>query len=184
MMIEQNRHNLFSDLVSRYQSQLYAYIFAVVKNQQDAEDVFQSVCLVLWRKFSSFEPGDNFFSWARQTAKYVLYGFLRHKGRLPTSGKEELLDLFAETISSSPCNTMDSHLAALRQCKESLDSPDEELLRLRYVEALGIDEIAERLQRLPPSICRSLGRVRLRLLECIRAKLASQDHPRRALHEQ
>ena len=43
--------NLFSELISRHQSELYAYIFAIVRNWEDADDLFQSVSLVLWRKF-------------------------------------------------------------------------------------------------------------------------------------
>jgi RNA polymerase sigma-70 factor, ECF subfamily len=182
-MDHQSRHNLFSELIARYQSQLYAYIFAVVKNQQDAEDVFQSVCLVLWRKFPSFQPGDNFFSWARQTAKYVLCSFLRHKNRLPSQGQEWLLDAFAETISNAQGEGVEPHLAALRRCRERLSSADEELLQLRYVETLGIHEIADRLQRLQPSVCRSLNRIRRGLLECIQAELARQEHPPGGPHE-
>ena len=178
----QNRHNLFSELVARHHSQLYAYIFAVVKNQADAEDVFQSVCLVLWRKFSSFQPGDNFFAWARQTAKYVLCSFLRHKHNLPTCVNEELLDAFAETISSVHGDGVELHVAALRRCRGKLSVADEELLELRYVKALGIHEIADRLQRLQPSVCRSLNRIRRSLLECIQVEFARQDHPGGASH--
>jgi RNA polymerase sigma-70 factor, ECF subfamily len=182
-MNNQDRHNLFSELIARYHSQLYAYIFAVVKNQEDAEDVFQSVCLVLWRKFPSFQPGDNFFCWARQTAKYVLYSFLRHKNKLPGHGDERLLDAFADTISSTQGGGVELHLAALERCREKLSSADEELLQLRYVETLGIHEIADRLQRLQPSVCRSLNRIRRWLLECIQSELARQDHPTKVSHE-
>jgi RNA polymerase sigma-70 factor, ECF subfamily len=182
-MNDQDRHNLFSELIARYHSQLYAYIFAVVKTQADAEDVFQSVCLVLWRKFGSFQPEDNFFSWARQTAKYVLYSFLRHKKNQPNHATEELLDAFAETISSTQGDGVELHVAALRRCKERLSVADGELLQLRYVEALGIHEIADRLQRLQPSVCRSLNRIRRWLLECIQMELARQNHPGKAPHE-
>jgi RNA polymerase sigma-70 factor, ECF subfamily len=182
-MNDQDRHNLFSELIARYHSQLYAYIFVVVKNQADAEDVFQSVCLVLWRKFQSFQPEDNFFPWARQTAKYVLYSFLRHRNKLPSSGSEKLLDAFAETISSPQGDGAEFDVAALRRCKEKLSAADEELLQFRYTDALGIHEIAARLQRLQPSVCRSLNRIRRQLLECIQAELVRQDHPGRASHE-
>ena len=87
-MNEQERHNLFSELIARHQSELYGYIFAVVRNWEDADDLFQSVCLVLWRKFESFRPGSNFFSWARQTAKIEVSNFLRHK-QLPSYVSEE-----------------------------------------------------------------------------------------------
>ena len=65
-MNEQQRHDLFSELIARHQSELYAYIFAIVRNWDDADDLYQSTCLVLWRKFESFRPGTSFFSWARQ----------------------------------------------------------------------------------------------------------------------
>ena len=84
-MNEQERQDLFSQMLSRHHSQLYAYIFAVVKNQADAEDLFQSVCLVLWQKFELFQPNSSFFPWARQTAKFMYAAFSGTRGiwRLP-----------------------------------------------------------------------------------------------------
>ena len=182
-MNEQDRHNLFSELIARYHSQLYAYIFAVVKNREDTEDLFQSVCLVLWRKFELFQPGSSFFSWARQTAKLMVCNFLRHKRNLSTYASEDLLDALAETVSEAQGDGVELHVAALRRCKEKLIAADEELLQLRYVEDLGIREIADRLRRLQPSVCRSLNRIRRWLLECIQMELARQEHPGRNSHE-
>ena len=116
-MNEQDRHNLFSELIARYHSELYAYIFAIVRNREDAEDLFQSVCLVLWRKFESFQPGSSFFSWARQTAKLMVCNFLRHKRKLPSCVGEELLDALAETVSEAQGDegrSLSGRLAALQ----------------------------------------------------------------------
>jgi RNA polymerase sigma-70 factor, ECF subfamily len=172
---DRDRQKLFAELVACYQSQLYAYIFAVVKNRDDAEDLFQSVCLVLWRKFELFQPGSSFFSWARQTAKLMMCNFLRHKRNLSTSASEELLDALAETVSKVQGDGVELHVAALRRCREKLLATDEELLQLRYVEDLGIREIADRLRRLQPSVCRSLNRIRRMLLECIQREAAQQE---------
>jgi RNA polymerase sigma-70 factor, ECF subfamily len=180
-MTEQEQHNLFSELIARYQGPLY-YIFAVVKNRNDAEDLFQSVCLVLWRKFASFRPNTNFFSWAHETAKLVLCGFLRQKKKW-NSASEELLNALADTASNSKVSEDYFYLAAFRRCREKLASSDEELLRFRYIDDLGIREIAGRLQRLPPNVCRSLNRVRRWLLDCVRKELARQEHPIEGCHE-
>ena len=180
-MNEEDRQRLFSELIARRQSQLYAYIFAVVKNRDDAEDLFQSVCLVLWRKFESFQPNSSFFSWARQTAKLVLCSFLRHKKNKHAS--EELLDALAETVSETEGDGAESCLAVLQRCRGRLSVADEELLQLRYVEDLGIREIADQLGRLPPNVCRSLNRIRCWLFECIRTELARHEHPSGGPHE-
>ena len=175
MMNEQEHHVQFSELIARHQSELYAYIFAIVRNWQDTDDLFQSVCLVLWRKFASFQPGSSFFSWARQTAKLEVRNFLRRK-RLPTYVNEKVLDALAETTIDDRSDEAEYYLAALRRCKLKLTAADKELLVLYYVEDLGSRQIADRLCRPQPSVCNSLKRIRRWLLECIRMEMTRQEH--------
>lgn len=174
-MNEQDRHDLFSELIARYRGELYAYILAIVRNWEDADDLFQSVCLILWNKFGTFRPGSSFFAWARQTAKIEVRCFLRHKPS-PTHVSEQLLDTLAETVVDAQREQAEPYLTALEHCRAKLGVADEELLELRYVEDLGSREIADRVQRPQQSVCQSLKRIRRWLLECARAELARQEH--------
>ena len=135
-MNEQERHRLFSELVTRHRSALYGYIFAVVRSWEDADDLFQSVCLVLWNKFESFQPGTNFFAWARQTAKNKMSKFLRHKQQ-PHFVNEELLETLAEVAIGTKEDWAEAHQTTLQHCRERLVAADEELLALHYGEGLG-----------------------------------------------
>lgn len=173
-MAKQEQHNLFSELLSRHQSQLYAYIFAIVRNREDASDLFQSVCLILWRKFDLFQPGTSFFCWARLTARRVVADFLKRK-KLLTHASEELLDALAATPLTPHSDETDVYLDALRHCREKLNDADQELLGLRYVEDVGSHQIADRLQRPQQSVCNSLTRIRRWLLECVLTELTKQD---------
>jgi RNA polymerase sigma-70 factor, ECF subfamily len=176
-MNEQGRHALFSDLVARHHSQLYAYIFAIVRNRVDADDVFQSVYLVLWRKFESYDPAVGpFYSWARQTAKLVMCNFIRHKRRLSHCVGNDLLDMLADTTFETSNDDTESCLSALRHCKDKLDIADRELLELRYAQDMDSREIADRLQRPQTSICRSLNRIRSWLFQCVEKDLNRQSH--------
>ena len=56
-MNQQDRQNLFTELIARHQGELYGYIYSVVRNWEDTDDLYQSVCLVLWSKLESFRPG-------------------------------------------------------------------------------------------------------------------------------
>ena len=174
-MNEQDRHNLFAELITRHQSELYGYIYAVVRNWQDTDDLFQSVCLVLWSKFELFRPGTNFFLWARQVAKNKIGNFVTSK-RASTYVAEDLVDILTESDRQCHDDAAEGYLLALRRCKEKLSTADDELLRLRYVEDLNAVEIADRLQRLRPNVSRSLNRIRRRLFECIQRELARQEH--------
>lgn len=181
-MNKQERHNLFSELIARHQSELYAYIYAIVRNWQDADDLYQSTCLVLWRKFDSFRLDSSFFAWARETAKLEARSFLRRKP-LPSYVSEELVEALAETVFDAQDDDAELYLTALRRCREKLVAADEELLQLRYVEDLGTHEIAGRLQRFQSNVCRSLNRIRRRLLECVQMELARKSHSGRGSDE-
>jgi RNA polymerase sigma-70 factor, ECF subfamily len=170
-MTEQQRHNLFSELLTCHQSELYGYIYAVVRNWQDADDLYQSVCLVLWRKFESFRPGSSFLAWARQTARIEVSKHLRLK-HSSSSISETLLDEMAETAFETTSGEAEPYLTALRHCKAKLADSDEELLELHYVEDLGSRQIADRLRRSQSSVCNSLNRIRSWLLQCIQMELA------------
>jgi RNA polymerase sigma-70 factor, ECF subfamily len=178
-MNEQERHNLFSGLVARHQNELYAYIFAILRNWEDADDVFQSVCLTLWRKFELFQPGSSFLSWARQTAQFEVRRLLRHK-RLPNYAGEELLDELDNAIVEVQNNRGERDLAALERCRKKLSTADAGLLDLHYVQELGSRQIADRLQRSQASVCHSLKRIRRWLFECIQTELAQEEYSGRA----
>lgn len=174
-MNKEDRQSLFSELLTRHQSELYGYIFAVVRDWGDADDLYQSVCLILWSKFESFRPGSSFFAWARQTAKITVSNYLKRK-QLQTSANERLLDILTEAAVEGQDDDAEPYLIALRCCKRKLSVADEELLDLHYVDDLGSRQIADRLQRPQQSVCRSLNRIRNWLLECVRVELAQQEH--------
>jgi RNA polymerase sigma-70 factor (ECF subfamily) len=174
-MNEQERHALFAELVARHRSELYGYIFAIVRSWEDADDLFQTVCLILWSKFDSFQPGTSFFAWARQTAKYKVSKFLSRKHD-PDFLNEELLDALATISLDSKEDWSESCLTALRQCRAKLPPGDEELLELHYGEGFGTRQIADQLQRLQSNVCHSLARIRRWLFDCIQREVAHQEH--------
>jgi RNA polymerase sigma-70 factor (ECF subfamily) len=137
--------------------------------------LLQSIYLVLWRKFESFQPGSNFLYWASRTAKLVVSDFLKRK-RLPSYASDELLDTMVETMSDVPSTGPERHLEALRRCRAKLSSADGELIDMHYADELGSRQIADELHRSQPSICNSLNRIRSWLFRCVQIELSQQQH--------
>jgi RNA polymerase sigma-70 factor (ECF subfamily) len=179
-MNNQDRHSLFSQLVAHHQNELYAYIFAIARNWDDTDDLYQTVCLVLWSKFDLFRPGSSFFAWARQIAKITVRNFLKHKQPW-TQVSDELLDAFTASTLDARCSRPGSYMTALERCREKLTGDDERLLNLRYVEDLGSRQIGDRLGRPQQSVCQSLKRIRRWLLDCVKMELVRQEHSRETL---
>jgi RNA polymerase sigma-70 factor, ECF subfamily len=174
-MNDTDRRAVFAELISRHQSDLYAYIFAMVRNWEDSDDLYQSVCLLLWSKFESFRLGSSFFAWARQTAKITVRNFLKQR-HWRNQANDKLLDVLADAILEAQRDGAEPYLDALRRCKGKLNTVDHQLLELRYAEELSSGEIADRLQRPQPSVCHSLTRIRQWLLECIQVELFGQEY--------
>ena len=66
-MSDQEQHRLFGELISAHQSRLYGFLFALVGNREDADELFQETSLTLSRRFDTFQPGSNFYAWAATT---------------------------------------------------------------------------------------------------------------------
>jgi len=64
----QDRSSELVQLMMKYQRRIFAYIHTLVPSRSDAEDILQEASLTICEKFSGFETGTNFYSWACQIA--------------------------------------------------------------------------------------------------------------------
>src|SRR5436190_19336309 len=55
-------------LLTRHQRQIFSYIYVLVPNRADAEDLLQETSVVICEKFHEFREGTDFVAWACQIA--------------------------------------------------------------------------------------------------------------------
>jgi RNA polymerase sigma-70 factor (ECF subfamily) len=171
-MPELPHNDEFMELVTLHQTRLYGYIFALVGNAEDADDLFQQTILVLWRKFADFERGSDFSRWAWTTAKFEVRNFQRVSRRSHVIFSDRLVDqLMSEAGVEEDTSDDPEREHALQHCVEKLPEADRELLDLCYKDRNKIKDIATRLGRSSQSVCNSLGRIRTTLFNCIQRVL-------------
>ena len=66
-----HRVRQFGELLAECHRDLFTFIYSLVQHHADAEDVYQQVAVVLWKKFDTFEIGTNFAAWATTVAHNV-----------------------------------------------------------------------------------------------------------------
>ena len=173
-----NRADEFAQLLAMHESRLFGYIYALVMNMADAEDIYQDTMLALWRKFETYRPGTNFVAWARAAARFEVQHFFRGKSRRKLYFDDSLLRELAETqslLDSAAAGESDSYTDALRRCKDLLPEKDRRLIELCYSTSYNITQSADRLGRSPQSVCNSLSRIRRVLFDCIRQAVKEDD---------
>lgn len=166
-------HETFMRLWVQHQSQVYAYIRALVFRRADAEDVLQEVAVVLWRKFDQFEPGSRFDQWAYRVARNQVLYYRQKRQRDRLVFGQELLDRIADEMAAAH-PAREGYLDALESCLEGLGSDDRELVRRRHEPGATNRSLSQAQGRSESAISRALSRIYLALLDCIRGKTASQ----------
>lgn len=160
----------FVRLLTGQQRQLYLYIIALLPNPADVDDVLQATNMVLWSKADEFEPGSDFGAWARQVAYFEVLAFRKRKRQGRLLFNTNLLDVMAAEWEDT-ADRLEARRQALETCLEKLRPKDRDLLAKRYGSGNTVLEIAGQVSRPVKSIYRSLERMRMTLLECIRRQL-------------
>ena len=167
-MIDPTRCDEFANLLRQSSAQILAYLHALLLDWNDAEDVFQESCLVLWDKFEEFERGTNFLGWAipdcaaqgdapsTQPGAADAAALETRTARVPDDGR-----LQRDTAA------VNEGLAALARCMDRLADADRRLVERCYGEREPVPQVAAELGRLPESVYNSLRRIRTLLLSCM-----------------
>ena len=157
-------------------SQVLAYINSLVLNWNDADDLFQETCLILWQKFDDFRPGTNFLAWALRVADRKVMQFHATQSRR-AAFTTALRDTLQTAFTARSSEEATSDLAALSRCMDRLSQDDQRLVKLCYFEHIPIGRLADALGRPLKSVQNSLYRIRGWLLDCIHRDLNKVETP-------
>jgi RNA polymerase sigma-70 factor (ECF subfamily) len=168
----------FAACLRQHQARLYGYIHSLLRDLNDADDLFQQTTLILWKKFAEYDPRRSFFSWACGIARLEVANFLRSRGRQRLYFSDDLNLLLIEAQAEVAEEELEARREALSGCVEKLRQPDRELLLECYGGQSDVPDVAERHGRSPQSVYNSLRRIRRALFECIARTLDRQARPR------
>jgi RNA polymerase sigma-70 factor (ECF subfamily) len=173
----QARRAEFAELIRQHQGRLFGYIHSLVRDLDDADDLFQQTTLTLWKKFDEFRRDGSFFAWACGVARFEAANFLRARGRDRLYFSDELNLLLVEAQAELGEDELEDRREALSRCVEKLRQRDRQLLEECYADPAGVTGVAQRLGRVPQSVHNSLRRIRRALFECVRRTLDREDNP-------
>jgi RNA polymerase sigma-70 factor (ECF subfamily) len=162
----------FAELLRHHQTQLFGYIYSLVRDLDDADDLFQQTSLVLWDKFAHFDHSKSFINWACGVARYEVLNFLRSRSRSRLYFSDQLNLALVTAQESLEHQQLDERRDALAGCMKKLRESDLELLESCYDGSVCVQVVAERWGRSTHSIHNSLRRIRRVLFECVRRKIA------------
>ncbi len=146
----------FSELVQKTEASVYRYLYALVKNREDALDLSQEAYLKLWRTLGSYRGDCSPTTWILRIVKNTAIDHIRKTGKtgdiLPLNytdkdGTETSFDLPDTDVDANPEQALERKQtrAAVRGAILSLPEDQRDVIVLREFEGLSYEEIAKRL---------------------------------------
>lgn len=167
------RYEAFLSHFTRVQTQVLAYVRALVHDRAAADDVFQAVSLTLWRRFESFREGEPFLPWALGIARHEVLHYWRARRRDRLVFGEAALARLA-TAAAGLAAEADFRQRALEACVEQLPERQRQLVALFYGQRLPAEQIAASWDRTVHAVYKALKVMRRGLLECVERRLATE----------
>jgi RNA polymerase sigma-70 factor (ECF subfamily) len=167
------RHGQIARLLMHHRTALYGYIYACVRNHADAEDILQNVSVAVTESFDRLQDEAGFLPWAREIARRRVLAHRRTAQR-EQPFDPELLSRLAEASDrvEQECPAS-SHRTALLSCLEGLPPRSRRLISLRYEGSVkGMSDLAAQFGRTVQSIYAQVKRIKTRLRDCVKRRLA------------
>ena len=134
----------YNKLFIRYYSRLCGFVYRMIANQQDTEDVVQELFLHLWDNRKKITVRDNVSAYLHVMAKNLTLNHIRRTAQYKTI-LEKQEDIQLRLYDEEDGLETDEFRAALYDCVNRLPGRCREVLLLHRVKGLKQKEIAERL---------------------------------------
>ena len=151
------RTDLFSILVERNQSRVYAVAYGILRDRQAATEVAQEAFIVAFRRLEGFRGDSQLWSWLYTITRRLALHEVKRGARRPElsldepalrdeAGSASRLDLVEAELEEPEARIERRELREeLAEAMQSLPVRHREILVLRHFEDLSYKEIAERL---------------------------------------
>lgn len=159
----------------QHRDSLLAFIYALTRDHDAAEEVFQEVGLAITSEARRSTEVKNFPAWAREIARRRVSAYFRenHRRKSMVPWSESFADVVEQAFSENEKTLEHQQLRYrfLHQCLETLVGRSRQVIEQRYGEGKRNSAIAKNLGWKPESVKVALSRARKQLAKCIETKL-------------
>ncbi|MDH3621431.1 MAG: sigma-70 family RNA polymerase sigma factor [Gammaproteobacteria bacterium] len=130
------RTRAYEELMRRHDRLMFGVSLRLVGNRQDAEDITQDVMLKIFSKLNSFEGRSSFKTWMIRVTRNACKDWLK---------KRAISKQYSQALANEPQehSTIEYEEDRLIGLLKDLSPADREVLTLRFVADLSLQEISE-----------------------------------------
>ena len=147
-----------------------SFIYSMLPNEADADDVMQEASIIMWKKFDSYVPNTDFTAWAVTIAKYKVLEFRRKNYSDNVMLDSQVLELLAKD-NLNIFEQAEERTEILMECVNSLPEGDRDFIKLKYSHGLTLKKLANSFGLSVTSAFRNSARIHGLLQSCVQRKM-------------
>lgn len=152
--------------MTEHQGRLFGYLYSLLGDADQANDVLQETNVILWRDNREYRPGSNFKAWAFRVAHFQMMAFRQRQIRDRLVFEEDLVGIMADE-GKAVDEHFDARQKLLDGCLEKLSETHRDLIRRRYALGESLQSIGERRRMSANAVTQALFRLRQSLMHCV-----------------
>jgi len=153
LLVRNKNQEMFSEIVVRYQNKIYSYIYRLIGNCEEAEDISQDVFIKVYKNLYGFDIKRKFSSWIYRIAHNESVNHIKKKSYFKILSIEQ--NEFLQNTMSTTDNIIEKIIEKetsqkVRELLNKISFKYREILVLRYFQEKSYQEIGDIL-RIPVS---------------------------------
>jgi len=132
--------------IERYGQELLRYLMGMLRDEQEAEEIFAQTCLLIWNGIEKFQWRSEFRTWAFAIAHHTCARYLRKKDKFRLLRIEDVPNvsaLVARVRTQTRPYLRSDMKSQISKLREQLTFEEQSLLCLRIDRKMSWQEVAE-----------------------------------------
>jgi RNA polymerase sigma-70 factor (ECF subfamily) len=179
--LESEDPGIHKELMKRYQKKLSTYLYRLVGNKEEVEDLLQNVFLKVYKHSSDFDTSRKFSSWVYRIAHNEAVNYLKRRDKKKFVSWEDITTtkdkLETKSEAKSPFEVWISkeRKQDIQEALSKIPPKYKEVLILRYFSDKSYSEISKVLGKPVNTVGTLINRAKRKLLEVMKKSKKHQD---------
>jgi RNA polymerase sigma-70 factor (ECF subfamily) len=173
-VVRKGQPEVYGEIVKRYQKKLFSYIYRLVGNKEEAEDILQNVFVKAYRNIKTFDVKRKFSSWIYRIAHNEAINFLKKRNRKRFVSWEDIVaskdKLETQSDEASPIDTWIREESRLEVQRALAGLPERyrKVLMLRYFSDKSYEQIGRAIKSPVNTVGTLINRAKKKLISVIK----------------
>lgn len=173
-VIQNQNREIYKELFRRYQRKLFVYIFHLVGNKDETEDILQNVFVKTYKNIENFDKEKKFSSWIYRIAHNEAVNFLKRKNKKffvsweDVSASKDKLEMNSSNEIPEDIWMQQEVTQEIGNAMEKLPDKYKQILMYRYFSEYSYDKIGQILDKPVNTVGTLINRAKKKLYEVVK----------------